>query len=357
MNLIAARYLFFYLTKVIASIALIIITLFTVLNLLESLGDTQRSGLVALLVDVALKLPEIVYLVLPATCAVGAVIGVALLDSRGEIVLLRTMGISIGRLLRWLAVCASVWVLLHVLVGELLLANSAVTARKIETARSGSFIASGEEIWLRTNSGFASVGLISPDSQLLRNVWIYEAPGDADLTKVVFARSASFRDDYWLLEQVREARIVEGNWQFRELPNEPWLEGPSQRLLEALAIEPRFLPVTRLLEIMDELAELGQNTLSYELILWSRIADSLTIFVLVLAGLLAVVRRTRASAATPRVAGAVALLLMFFYYYGSVVIRQVSLEENWPAIIGATLPVVLLCSGLFVWMKLAARHR
>lgn len=355
MTSIVGRYLVFFLCKVIAGIALIIITLFAVLNLLEGLGD-QHLGLGGLLVDVALQLPEIIYLVLPATCAVGAVIGMALLDTRGEIVLLRTMGVSAARLIRWLLIAASVWVIVHAVIGEFLLTTSAAAARKIESQRTGSFISSGQDIWLRTNSGFASVGLITPDSSILRHVWLFTTPGTADLSRVVYARQAILHDDYWLLEEMKVATMHAGSWEFSSQANEPWLEGPSVELLQALAIEPRYLPITRLLEVMEELGELGQNTLAFELVIWSRIIDSLTIFVFVFAGMLAVHNRPTRYAGSPRMAGAVALLVMFFYYYGTVVVRRATLDGNWPAFVGALVPPVVFVLAAIACLKLMQRN-
>lgn len=349
MNTLMFRYLVIHLAKVIAAVTLVFLSLFFVLSLLENLGD-DLGGLVGSLRDAALKLPEVTHLILPATCAIGTAIGLAMLDNQGEMALLRIMGVSVKRLLRWIAALAVAWIIVHASIGEFLLAKSALIARNIENQKNNSFITGGEKIWLKTPAGFARIGLVTPDARNIHDLWLFDITAGTNLHRVIRARQASHDGNHWLLENTQIATLADDHWSFADQATMDWTDGPSPQLLNSLSIDPQHLPVMRLVELSRTLGELGQNTLAYDLVIWSRVVDTLAIAVLMLAGLLAVNNRTDTTHfSTTRAVGVVALVVMVLYYYASLIIRQATVTGGWPVALGAGLPLLLLALVLGGW--------
>ena len=344
MTTILFRYFFVHLFKVVVSVLLAITVLFFVLDLLNNLGR-PAIGLLANIRDAVLEIPKVIYLALPASCAIGAAIGLAVLDGKGEIALLRTMGASASRLGGWMVVTSLIWVLTYLAVSEFVLPKSAALNRAVEIQRSGSLLTSSDTIWLKTSDGFARLNPIGPAGDQALDVWTFTGP-EHTVTEVRRANHALFTAGSWRLVAVEQATFADGTWQFNTYDELPWAAGPDPELLISFSIAPTALPITRLLAVSAALRKLRQNTVAIDLIVWSRLCDALSIIVLMLASFVLVRNRIRPSTAAARNTGIISLLVMLAYYYFQVIVRQHTIDQDWPAYVGAALPPVLLASTL-----------
>ena len=338
MTTVLYRYFFSLLTRTVIAVVVAISGLFFVLTLLENLSRQGTDGVFDDLRDTFLTMPEVVIAALPACCAIGSSVCLAIMDGRTEFALLRIMGTSKARLLFWIVSASLAWVLVFAALTEYVLPNTAAISREIEIRRSGSLLTSDDEVWLKTSEGFARVGAISSDGRRISDLWTFSSDSDS-VELVRHARIALHRDGDWTLVTVSEANLAsDGNWEFSEKVNHSWTHGPDPELLTAFTIKPVNLPFRRLVDLSASLRDLEENTVAIDLIIWSRVFDAASIIFLMIAGYALVRNRTKESPASIRAAAVISLVTMIIYYYFQVIIRQHAVDANWPGIAGAALP-------------------
>ena len=350
MTSLLSRYVAWSLTKTCLATNCVVMSLFFVLTLLERLNHSSIIGLGHGLYDTLLRMPEILYLTIPASCTIGTAVGLALLDSRQEIVTMRLAGVSFAQLARWVGATGLLWVLVHIVVGEVLLPRSAIAALKLQAQQEGSFITSREAVWLRTESGYTSIGRITPDGENLTQVQIFISRDHA-LTGVTLAAKAWYADGSWQLTDVTTARLENQLWRFAQHDKLSWPEGPSPQFLTSFRASPSKLPVHQLIKLSSELRSLDQSTQAIDLVIWSRLTDAITILLLMTSALTLVRNRTTYSVKHARNASVIALIAMLLYYYCSVITRQLSLVNDWPPALGALMPPIALVLIVLAWLS------
>lgn len=338
------RYFFALVTRCVVATVLAIAALFFVLHLLDNLGRSSIHGALGDLRDSLLAMPEVLVAALPACCGIGAAVGLAVMDGRTEFAMMRIMGASRRRLLAWTASTGAVWVVVFLALTETVLPSTAAISREIEIRQAGSLLTSGEEVWLKTSDGFAMIASISPDGTKVQGLWTFSGDNDS-IDSVRNAKEAVYSDGIWSLTEVEQASYMAGGqWQFSEAGNGIWVHGPDPDLLTAFTIQPDKLPLGRLIDLSQSLRELRQNTVAIDMIIWGRVFDALSIVALMLAGHILVKTRTKESAVSIRAAAVVSLMVMIFYYYSQVIIRQHALDANWPGVVGAAVPPLILAT-------------
>ena len=354
MTSVLGRYVFAHLTRSVTFVTLAILGLFFVVDLLDNLGRTGLEGPFASLRDTLLSMPLIIQAALPPSCAVGCAVGLGVLDGRREMTLLRITGTSAPRLCVWITAASLVWVALFVAVNEYLLPGTAQVSRDIEVKRSGSLLATSEEIWIKTGEGYARIGSLSADGTTVGQVWTF-AVGEETLERVRMAQEAVHDEGGWAMSSVTEATLGEDGWVFEDIPSMAWPDGPSPDLLQSFTIKHASLPTASLLDISRSLRALGQNTVAIDLVIWSRLFDALSITILMLASLTLVRYRTTAGTSSARNMAALSLVLMMSYYYLQVIVRQQAIDSNWPGALGAALPTLIVLAALSVWLTTRKR--
>lgn len=340
MNSAPGRYFIRLLTLSVAATIVAVAGLFFVLYLLDNLGRQDTGSAVDDLRDTLLAMPSVLVAALPACCGIGCAVGLAVMDGRTEIALLRITGAGRRTLHGWIATASVAWIAAFLVLTELVLPETAEISREIEIRRGGSLLTADEEVWLKTSEGFAMIGAISADGGEVGDLWTFSGR-DGGIDTVTQSPSAAHEGGAWTREGVSRAELADdGNWDFSDAPSERWEAGPDPELLRAFTIRPDSLPLGRLFSLSESMRGVNQNTVVIDMVIWSRIFDAASIAVLMLAGFLLVRHRTKESATSARATAMAALVAMILYYYLQVIVRQHAVDANWPAVVGAALPPV-----------------
>lgn len=326
--------------------------LFSTVSLLERIGKSTTGKLMQILWETILKLPELTYHILPASCAIGAAVGLATLENSRELVMMRIIGVRLRRLAAWVAVSGALATLLFIAVSELLLTRSALAKRELQIQRAGSFIDASEDIWVRYPAGFVRIGGLSADGGLLSDLTVFETE-HGKLRAVFKAKAAAVDDDKWTLRSVSEIRSIAGEWIVRHHAKKIWDPEISPQLLASFSISPFHLSTSGLLQVIADMHALQQNPILYELSLWRKLADALSIPLLMLAGLWVVRFNPQPAAGLVQKAAAAALMVAAAFHFGSLAFQQYAAEAGLPPAMGPLVPVVLL--ALFVLARFARK--
>ena len=330
-----------FLSIVVVGVCAIALTgIFTLIDELQS----REPGytFVDALWYVLFTLPTQVYEVLPFVVFIGSLIGLGILSSQSELTVLRSSGVSLGRLFG--AVCIpAVFVLL---VGQLLSEYIAprgeeVAARlKIQEQQESESVRLYSRYWYREGRLFTSIDGIDGDSRLA-GVWQFELDEALHMVATRYAKRAIFDEDEksWRLEDVVETVFADGATRTNSLDVFVWRTLAEPRLLGAsVLVEPNKLSLGDLVFQINYMKREGLNPERYQIAFWMKVLQPASILGLVLIAVGFIVGPLREVGMGARLA--VGFTVGIVFKYAQDLLAPMSLVWHFPAWIAVTVPII-----------------
>jgi len=260
----------------------------------DELGNTsERYGSAAALKYVLLTFPWHVYELLPMVSLIGALVGLGLLATGNELVVMQASGVSVGRIVRAVMKPA-----LLVMVGGVLLGEYVAPVFELR-AEVGKAAASGEQVglsryghWERDGNTFLHFNAMEADGGL-HGVSLLEFDEQQRIVRSVEATGAAYfgaadsGQAAWVLEQGRElafgygadGRMSSTQHEFISLPQTLDLTPDALRVL---IVDPDEMSMRDLWRHADRFERQGQDASPYYLAFWKKVMQPLTTALLVL---------------------------------------------------------------------------
>ncbi len=292
---------------------------------------------------VLLSLPRELEQFFPMATLLGGLIGIGILASNSELVVMQAAGLS-----RWnITVSAMKSALLMVLfvmaIGEWVAPVTESKAKEIRTQAisGGSLFASDQLVWAKDGDNFVSIGEVVDRNNLL-NINVYEFDKELNLRQIISAEKAQFIDDKWQLEtvdytfignqRIRRQAIDDGSWQSTLTPDK----------LGVVTVKPEALSIQGLFEYVSYLDNNSQDSGRYNLALWRKILQPVSIAVMLLMALSFVFGPLRSVTMGARII--MGVLSGFAFFISNETFGTFSLVFQIPPFIGAVLPSVVFAS-------------
>jgi len=263
-----------------------VLTLLTVLALLvffdfieemEHVGRGDYRLISAFLVAVAAA-PRYAFEVLPIAALLGSLLGLGGLAGHGELGAMRAAGMSLRQIV--FAVIKAGMLLLAVLffVGDVLMPSAERFAQQLKTERLGLQVSLSTDygFWSRDGLGFVNVLRVAPGGRL-EDVYLYEMSSIGEVQQVSHARSASYQQGEWVLEDVQQSQLSENHVITRVLDQVRRETLVDPAVLEIAVREPQMLPLWGLRHYIAYLRDSGLSTVAYEVAFWSKVFTPLSI--------------------------------------------------------------------------------
>lgn len=343
---------------VIGGALLVLCVLLALFVFIEFVTELDRIGQGDYTVWMALKyvlfsVPRLAYELMPLAALLGSLIGLGLLASNNELVVMRAAGVSLARI-SWAAVKAGLLlVVFTVWLGEWVVADAeeyAANARATALAGS-SALRTQTGFWTRDGSSFVSVRAVPADGQL-SGVTIYEFDANRALRRISAARSAKYEDGHWLLNRVSRSVIEEGGVRSESLKSEEWRPRLDPGLLDIVTVKPASLSISGLFRYIDYLRDNGLDTARYELELWTKLMLPFATGVMVFAALPFVFGSLRSVGIGQRLL--IGVLTGLGFYLINQAASYVGLVYGLNAmLVGVTPTLLLLIASLLVMRRVA----
>ncbi len=257
--------------------------LFSFLGQLEDVqGDYQT---VDALIYVLLMMPKRLYELIPVSALVGCLAGLGAMASNSELVVMRAAGVSLWRILAGVMKPTLVMITIGLVFGEYVAPMTeqiADTRRAI--ARSGSGSYSGAGFWHREGQEFMYFNAVEPNG-ILYGVSRYVFDDQMELQASSFAKRGIYQGDHWLLEEVTTVSRENGSFVTTYDQVLPWDTSLTTTLLKVVVVKPEALPITGLFTYARYLSAHGLDAGEYDLALWTKLLQPLSILSLVLVGI------------------------------------------------------------------------
>lgn len=300
---------------------------------------------------VLLSLPREIELFLPMATLLGALIGMGLLAQSSELVVMQASGLSRAKITMSAMKSIVVVIIAIMALGEFVTPKSEAKAKQLRTQAlsGGSLLSSDSLTWAKDGNDFVSINQVL-DQNTLQNVNIYQFSDELKLTQVISANQAKFILNNWLLTDVKQVVFTEQRIQNSQVKELVWESSITPDKLGIVAVKPEALSIKGLTEYVSYLENNGQDPSRYELALWRKILQPISVAVMLLMAMSFIFGPLRSVTMGARTS--MGVLAGFGFFISNEMFGQVALVFQLPPVLGALLP-----SSLFALLALVLLRR
>lgn len=227
--------------------------------------------------------PKFLYDILPIAGLMGAVIGLGSLASSSELIIMRSVGTSLWRIVGWVLWPALLLVVVSFALSQWVLPYTNEQARSIQKqAGQSARIGEVHGYWTREGNRYIYVDYANTLGQLKR-VQVIDLNEKYRITQTLRAQTGDFlQNQQWQLGQVNHVQIQpDGSAKALQYSSMNIPLGLQPRFVQTVTVAPEDLAPTQLIEYMRYLSTSAQIPKPYVLALWQKIAAPFALISLV----------------------------------------------------------------------------
>jgi lipopolysaccharide export system permease protein len=332
----------------------LIISVDFIFSVAEELGEISTYyALGDAMSFVMMTIPTSIYELLPYVALGGALIGLGILASSNELIVILAAGISTTRI-AWAVMKPT----LLVMVMSLVLGEWIAPQLEQQAQSNRALVQSGGEAintehgdWHKIGNEFAHVNAVMPGGRELFGITRYKLHEDRRIISSSFAEHGEYLQDatggYWLLENVQETLFGIDEIGTAHHDRYEWRVDLSPELLSVLLVRPERQSISGLYRFAQYFDAEGLDSSSYFLAFWKKLLQPLATASLVILAISFVFGPLREATMGSRVFVAIAIGLAF-----TIVQRMVgpaSLFYGLSPLAAVLLPIILsLILGAFL---------
>jgi len=295
-------------------------------------------------------IPRDVEIFFPMAALVGGLIGIGMLASNSELVVMQAAGLSRLDIIKSVMKTALILVVISMAVGEWLAPRGEAAAREIkaQAISGGSLISAKNGVWAKDGDFFVHISEVA-DTGTLNKVQIYRFNEQLKLTSWVSAEHAIFNHKTWQLQQVTETHVTPTKITEKHYNTLAWSSSLTPDKLGVVTVKPESLSIEGLLNYLDYLKANQQDQSRYLLAFWRKIMQPVTVAVMLLVALSFIFGPLRSVSMGARIMMGVITGLLF--HVSNQILGSLSLVYQLPPVLGATMPSLIFILLAFYFMN------
>jgi lipopolysaccharide export system permease protein len=333
----------------IAMVLAIVVGLDAVGEFVEELEDLSETyTYTEALLYVTMRLPGRLYEYIPFAALIGCLIGLGQLASSSELVVMRSAGVSVGRLV-WLAMKPALLVALAgFVIGEFVApyTDKAAWTRRALAESPGQAYAGKHGLWQREANTFLHFNAAEPGG-VVYGMTLLQFDERMALSSAVWANQARFQGDHWMMEEVRRTDFSSWKTTVTELQTMRWETGITPELLNMEIVDPNQLSLRELHRYGRHLSQQGLESDDYQLALWNKLLQPIAVAALVLVAISFIFGPLREGTMGFRIFAGVIIGILF--RTSQDLLGPASLVFGFPPLYSAILPILIcLVAGVLL---------
>ena len=311
---------------ILASTMLVMMVLLGLATLFEFIGELDNKmgdyGIPQALLYSVLRLPQVAFQMLPMATLIGALLGLGGLASNSELVVMRSAGLSVGKLAGMVAITGLVIMVFTALIGEYIAPPLDYFARTMrnEARFQQDERNSGNAAWVKDGSVILHLERVNSEFEF-GGIYMFRFNDDNSLRSIARAENSGIDDsDKWILDNYRETRFQDDGVQVVQSSREVRSFDLSGDMLGITLVKPISLSVKGLLSYISYLKKNSLSAGRYETELWSRIATTVTVVIMPILALSFVFGSLRVSGSGGRIM--IGVMIGLGYYLASEMIAN-----------------------------------
>jgi lipopolysaccharide export system permease protein len=343
-------------TSVLMLLALL--ALFGFFDLIRELDDLGKGSyrLTAMLGYVALMLPSHTYVLLPAAGLMGTLFALARMSEASELTVMRSSGLSLGRLALFVGGAGLAIGFAVAVVGELVTPFTEETAKGLRLKATRSIVArefrSG--FWVKDDKSFVNIQDVTPETELL-NLKIYEFDPEYRLTSISRAEKGTYAGpNTWELSNVELTRFDGDRAKLEKLPHAKWTSVLTPDILSVLKVVPERMSALNLRAYIEHLRDNRQKSTRYEIAFWNKLLYPIAAIAMMIMVIPFALGSARAGGVGAKIV--LGILIGVGFNFAGRLFSHMGTLNDWPALVSAGLPVLIVMTvGFFALRRSEVR--
>lgn len=290
---------------------------------------------------ILLSTPQQISQIFPMSALVGTLLGLGLLASRSELIVMRASGMSVGNIISAVLKLALILALVVWVIGEWI----APMADKLAHHQKGSALSGGQAMrtmhgtWMRDGNDFVHIQTIHPGGHL-EGITRYQFDPNLVLQKTSFATYGDYVHDHWVLYNIQETRFQNDHIDREKLTQQDWLSQIDPEILNLVGVKDLDeISLTGLWQAIEYRKANQLDARPFQLTFWQKIVRPFATLVMMFLAIPFVFGPLRS--ATMGLRMLVGVLVGFAFFTFNQLFGPLTLVYQMPPIIGAMLPTVL----------------
>ena len=341
--LILHRYIGISVVRGFLLIALIMVSLFSIILLIDELdqvGTGQYNWLLAIKY-VLYQMPKLLLDFAAFISLVGSILALGSLASNHELVAIESVGISPQNVITSVLIAAFVLMALVLINAQFILPATVQKAHIEKTLAiegQGGFV-SEAGYWAQSNHRFIHVKDIE-NGRVPVDVEIFEFDENYQLLRYLLAKKVLFiKDELWQLNDVIVKQLVDGRLQEKFYATKQWQSFLNDTQLGVIVSSPEALSITNLYYYVQGLKQRGEQSYRYELLFWQKLATPISAAIMILLGMPFVFGSQRSISIGKRIT--LGVLAGIAFYVVTQVTTHIGSSMQWPPLMIALLPIMV----------------
>lgn len=226
--------------------------------------------------------PHYLYQVLPISALIGSVIGLGTLASNSELVVMRSVGVSLWRIVGWVIRSAMLLVILSLALSEWVIPYSNERADHLKKHQTVASLGEVKGYWTREGQRFIYIDYANAQGAL-KDIQVLDFDDQYRLNSITNAASGTFKTDgHWQLEGSNTVNIQQtGNAVVQTFAQQDFSLALQPKYLHMVTIDPEDLSPSQLVSFIQYLSEYSQVPKTYQLAFWKKVAMPFSLIALV----------------------------------------------------------------------------
>jgi lipopolysaccharide export system permease protein len=251
----------------------------------NQLGDLGKAhyGIVQAAQFVLLQLPYQVYLFFPMASLLGCLIGLGVMASHRELVVMRASGMSIWQVTLSIFKVALILILLITALGETVVPHLSRLAndKKMLAMSNGQTLRTAKGMWLRYQNDFITIGTVE-SSTSLSQVFQFRFDKSHHLRMSRHISHINYRKGVWRAKKIRETVIESNQTRARHIAEMNWDVPVKPTVFATGNSEPDEMTLHELRQFLRAQKVTNQFALNFQLDYWQRLFQPLTTLVMMM---------------------------------------------------------------------------
>ena len=226
---------------------------------------------------ILLAAPYQVYLFFPVAIMLGCLLGLGILASHSELIILRANGLSISGII-WIVLKALLLLILIVtLLGELVFPrmNGLAESRKALLTSSGKALRTEQGVWVRNRNSFIHIEKVHSKTEL-EDIVEYAFDDHYELKTVRQAKSAHYHQRTWTLNNISDTYFNVNTVENAHYSEMMWSVQLRPTLIDATKVAPTEMTLPELHHYIHDQSRNHLQSSNFELVFWQRILQPLS---------------------------------------------------------------------------------
>jgi lipopolysaccharide export system permease protein len=337
-----------YIGKTVITTILLVVVVLVGLEIFVELSrqftdiGTGYYGFLQALAFVPLLLPLDTYQFFPMAGLLGSIIGIGLLASHSELIIMQASGMSVLRIGISLMKAALVITLVMLLVGEIVapIAQRAANNNKATAMTSGQTFLTRQGVWVRSNNNYLQIDKVIGDG-VLEGITCYKFNDHQKLLVASFAAKGIYKNGKWVFTNIKQTAFVNNKIVSSHIASAEWNVTLNPKLI-GLSYDSEQKSLPELYSYIKYRQQSGLATDHYEFIMWQRIFQPLATLVMIVLAVPFVFGPLRSRTTGFRML--VGVLVGFGFYILNQFVGSLSLVYQVPPVLAAIIPTLVFAT-------------